>query len=64
MRIEADRQRFPLLLSNGNLEAEGDLGSGRHYAEWIDPIPKPSYLFAIFAGDLDSFERRFTTTSG
>ena len=52
VRIEADRARYPVLLSNGNPREAGELPAGRHYAVWDDPIPKPSYLFALVAGDL------------
>ncbi len=64
VRIEADRARCPYLLSNGNPTAAGDLGDGRHFAEWTDPHPKPSYLFALVAGDFDVLEDAFTTCSG
>ena len=64
VRIEADKGRYPVLLSNGNPRASGDLADGRHYAEWDDPIPKPSYLFALVAGDLRYVEDHHTTTSG
>jgi aminopeptidase N len=63
VRIEADAA-FPRLLSNGNLLEAGDLGDGRHYAVWRDPFPKPSYLFALVAGELDVLEDAFTTASG
>jgi aminopeptidase N len=63
-RIEADRQRYPVLLSNGNLVERGELPGGRHFAVWHDPFPKPSYLFALVAGDLARLEDRFTTRSG
>lgn len=62
--IEADRAQCPVLLSNGNLVAQGEAGGGRHWARWEDPFPKPSYLFALVAGDLDRFDDRFTTCSG
>jgi len=62
--IRADRAAFPVLLSNGNLEDEGDLGGGRHFAVWHDPFPKPSYLFALVAGDLACNEDMFATRSG
>src|SRR6266849_1958351 len=62
--IRADKARFPVLLSNGNPAGGGDLPDGRHWAKWIDPHPKPSYLFALVAGDLVPFEDRFTTGSG
>ena len=62
--IHADRQRFPLLLSNGNLDASGDEEGGRHWARWVDPFPKPSYLFAMVAARLDRLDSEFTTLSG
>lgn len=64
VRLEADRERFPVLLSNGNCTARGDLPDGRHYTEWEDPFPKPSYLFAIAAGPLTALEDEFVTKSG
>jgi aminopeptidase N len=64
VRIEADRQEAPLLLSNGNPVESGELEGGRHYAIWHDPFPKPSYLFALVAGDLGSVKSRFVTASG
>lgn len=63
-RIEADKTRYPNLLSNGNLLEEGDLPEGRHYAIWEDPFPKPCYLFALVAGDLYCQADMFTTRSG
>jgi len=54
----------PVLLSNGNLVEEGELENGRHYAVWDDPFPKPSYLFALVAGDLGLLEDSYTTLSG
>ncbi|MCO7226953.1 aminopeptidase N [Pleionea sp. CnH1-48] len=62
--IEADKQQYPLLLSNGNPIAQKELDNGRHLAEWEDPFPKPCYLFALVAGDLDLLEDSFTTRSG
>ena len=62
--IRADRARCPVVLSNGNPVAAGDLGDGRHFATWHDPFPKPSYLFAMVAGDLAAVEDIFTTRSG
>ena len=62
--LRADRRQYPVLLSNGNLVASGDLGGGRHYATWEDPFPKPSYLFALVAGDLSAIEKRVKTQSG
>jgi len=64
-RIEADRAEAPILLSNGNCIEAGEIGDGeRHYAVWEDPFPKPSYLFALVAGDLACVTDTFTTTSG
>ncbi len=62
--IEADRKKYPVLLSNGNLVDTGELEAGRHFATWKDPFPKPSYLFALVAGDLVSIEDHFQTRSG
>jgi aminopeptidase N len=62
--IVADRATCPVLLSNGNPDASGSAGEGRHWARWIDPHPKPCYLFAIVAGDLVAVRDRFTTRSG
>ncbi len=62
--IIADRARNPVLLSNGNLAETGDAGGGRHWAKWDDPWPKPSYLFALVAGDLVPYRDSFTTRSG
>ncbi|HML10124.1 MAG TPA: aminopeptidase N, partial [Stellaceae bacterium] len=64
VRIEADKQRYPILLSNGNPGEHGDLAEGRHFAVWDDPHPKPSYLFALVAGDLVAHRDAFTTRSG
>ncbi|SFM24108.1 aminopeptidase N [Ectothiorhodospira mobilis] len=64
VRLEADRATCPVLLSNGNPVETGDLPGGRHYAVWHDPFPKPSYLFALVAGDLVCQQDRFTTRSG
>src|SRR5690625_4138585 len=64
VRIEADRETCPVLLSNGNPVARGDLPDGRHFAEWHDPFPKPSYLFALVAGDLVAHVDSFRTRSG
>ncbi|TNB47005.1 aminopeptidase N [Martelella lutilitoris] len=62
--IIADEKTCPLLLSNGNLVEEQRLDDGRHMARWHDPFPKPSYLFALVAGDLSMIEDRFKTMSG
>ncbi|WP_274424836.1 aminopeptidase N [Chelativorans sp. YIM 93263] len=64
VRIEARKAEAPLLLSNGNPADSGDLDGGWHYAVWNDPFPKPSYLFALVAGDLGSVHDTFTTASG
>ncbi|HFD79860.1 MAG TPA: aminopeptidase N [Gammaproteobacteria bacterium] len=62
--IVAERESYPVLLSNGNPVEHGELEDGRHWARWEDPFPKPSYLFALVAGDLHCQEDRFTTRSG
>ena len=62
--LVADRVRYPVLLSNGNRTGGGDLDGGRHWATWHDPFPKPCYLFALVAGQLDVVEDRFITRSG
>jgi aminopeptidase N len=51
VRIEASKKSCPVLLSNGNLIASGDLADERHFTEWQDPFKKPSYLFAVVAGE-------------
>lgn len=63
-RIEADKTLYPVLLSNGNLIEQGDLEGGKHYALWEDPFKKPSYLFALVAGQLGCREDSFVTCSG
>ncbi len=62
--LVADKNTCPVLLSNGNPVAEGELADGRHWATWQDPFPKPSYLFALVAGNLYCQQDRFTTRSG
>jgi len=62
--IIADKTRYPVLLSNGNPVASGDLDKNRHYVRWEDPFKKPSYLFALVAGDLSVLEDNFITGSG
>ena len=62
--IEADRERYPVLLSNGNRIETETLADGRHRVRWEDPFPKPSYLFALVAGDLRVHPGSFTTKSG
>jgi len=65
VRITADKKRYPILLSNGNLIDGGDdKSSGEHFALWQDPFPKPCYLFALVAGDLSYVEDNFITASG
>ena len=62
--MRADKAKYPVLLSNGNLIDEGSLDNGRHFAKWHDPFPKPSYLFALVAGNLVTREQRVRTRSG
>ena len=64
VRIEADKAKYPYLLSNGNPTGKGDFDGGRHFAEWTDPHPKPSYLFALVGGAFDVLSDDFTTMSG
>ncbi len=64
VRIEADEEQYPVLLSNGNRVDAGRLDAGRHFAVWHDPFPKPSYLFALVAGDLGGIRDRFVTMTG
>ncbi len=64
VRMSADKARFPILLANGNLVDSGDSEGGKHWARWDDPFPKPSYLFALVAGDLSANRDHFTTMSG
>ncbi len=62
--IEADKKKYPVLLSNGDLISKKDLPEGSHVAVWKDPFKKPSYLFALVAGDLGVVEGTYTTKSG
>ena len=62
--LQADKEKYPVLLSNGNLIEQGELEGGRHYAVWQDPSLKPSYLFALVAGQLVYLEDSFTTCGG
>ena len=62
--LRGDKARYPVLLSNGNLVEQGDLGDGRHYALWEDPFKKPSYLFALVAGQLVCEEQTLRLQSG
>jgi aminopeptidase N len=64
VRMEGDKAAFPILLSNGNCIAQGEGAGGNHWALWEDPWPKPSYLFALVAGDLVVNRDSFTTMSG
>ncbi|MDQ3075099.1 MAG: aminopeptidase N, partial [Pseudomonadota bacterium] len=64
VRMSADKARYPILLANGNRVASGDGDDGTHWAQWDDPFPKPSYLFALVAGDLSANRDSFTTMSG
>jgi len=61
--IEADHEKYPVLLSNGNLIYSGAFDNGRHWVTWEDPFPKPSYLFAMVAGDLSYIEDKIFTRS-
>ena len=62
--LRADKEKYPVLLSNGNLVEEGELGDGRHYAKWEDPFKKPSYLFALVAARLVCQEETFRLADG
>ncbi len=62
--LRADKARYPVLLSNGNLVEQGELDNGRHFAKWHDPFPKPSYLFALVAADLVAREQKIRTRAG
>ena len=66
--LRADKAKYPVLLSNGNLVEAGDLAGpenvGRHFAKWVDPHRKPAYLFALVAGQLVSREQRITSRAG
>src|SRR3546814_12023358 len=64
VRMEGDKATFPILLSNGNVVDAGEGEDGTHWALWDDPRPKPSYLFALVAGDLVVNRDSFTTLSG
>lgn len=64
VRVAADKEKYPVLLSNGNLTDSGDLPEGRHFTTWEDPYPKPCYLFALVAGNLAMAEDTFITVSG
>lgn len=64
VRVCADKQRYPFLLSNGNKVDSGELDNGRHFVSWSDPFKKPCYLFALVAGDFDLLQDSYTTGSG
>jgi len=64
VRMEADKEAYPVLLANGDPVDSGDCTGARHYALWRDPFPKPCYLFAMVAGDLVANKSVFTTRSG
>ena len=62
--LRAERERFPVLLAGGNPDGRGELADGRHWARFVDPHPKPSYLFALVAGRLESIQRDIVTADG
>jgi aminopeptidase N len=62
--LRADRERFPVLLAGGNPDGSGELPDGRHWARFVDPYPKPCYLFALVAGRLEKIERDYRTADG
>nr|WP_199065374.1 aminopeptidase N [Chromobacterium sp. ASV5] len=62
--IKADKQKYPVLLSNGNKVGEGMVDKKRHWVKWVDPYRKPSYLFALVAGKLTALKDKFTTMRG
>ena len=62
--LRADRDRFPVLLAGGNPDGSGELDRNRHWARFVDPQPRPSYLFALVAGALDALEDSFVTAEG
>ena len=64
VRLQADKARYPVLLSNGNPVEQGDCDDGQHYAVWKDPFPKPCYLFALVAADLVHLQGSHRTASG
>ncbi len=64
VRIEADKAQYPTLLANGNPTGAGEMEGGRHFAVWVDPHPKPCYLFALVAGSYDCLSDEFVTSSG
>ena len=62
--LRADKAKYPVLLSNGNLVEQGALEEGRHFAKWVDPHKKPCYLFALVAGKLVAREQRIRSRAG
>lgn len=64
VKLIADKSKYPVLLSNGNLIESGALEGGKHFALWQDPFKKPSYLFALVAGNLGCIKDQFITKSG
>jgi len=62
--LRADKAKYPVLLSNGNLVEQGELEEGRHFARWVDPHKKPCYLFALVAGKLVAREQRIRSRAG
>ncbi|KAI0564516.1 Peptidase M1 [Gracilaria domingensis] len=64
VRLEADRKKCPVLLSNGNCVSSGESSDNRHWAQFEDPFPKPCYLFALVAGDLSHLSDKFVTMNG
>ncbi|MBD8872621.1 aminopeptidase N [Rhodanobacter sp. DHB23] len=62
--LRADRARFPVLLAGGNPDGAGELDGGRHWARFVDPHPKPAYLFALVAGRLEKIEQDYRTADG
>ncbi|QBK04833.1 aminopeptidase N [Hylemonella gracilis] len=62
--LRADKKKYPVLLSNGNLVEQGELEAGRHFAKWVDPHKKPCYLFALVAGQLVAREQRIKARNG
>jgi aminopeptidase N len=62
--LRADRERFPVLLAGGNPDGAGELEGGRHWARFVDPYPRPSYLFALVAGRLEKISRDYVTADG
>ncbi|WDE07644.1 aminopeptidase N [Thalassomonas viridans] len=63
-KVVAAKDKYPYLLSNGNKIATGELGDGKHFVQWHDPFPKPSYLFALVAGDFDLLQDSYVTSEG